>query len=97
MIGAGQIELVLQEARNEVKLAQKMAEWKPWQLLRQDAPPGQWDWPWSVWRVNSIVYLLFLKFLLINLKAQSYNYTDKAAFLLKLFWSPTSLSKVKKS
>ncbi|XP_046853293.1 NADH dehydrogenase [ubiquinone] 1 alpha subcomplex subunit 5-like [Xenia sp. Carnegie-2017] len=44
-IGCGQIEEVIQQAKDELTLAEKMKEWEPWQPLQTEAPPDQWKWP----------------------------------------------------
>ncbi|XP_054751610.2 NADH dehydrogenase [ubiquinone] 1 alpha subcomplex subunit 5-like [Lytechinus pictus] len=44
-LNAGQIEEVVLQAEAELSLARKMADWKAWEPLRGDAPPGQWKWP----------------------------------------------------
>ncbi|KAI8809425.1 ETC complex I subunit conserved region-domain-containing protein [Cladochytrium replicatum] len=43
-IGAGQIEELILQAEDELKLIDKMAEWKPWEPLEVPAPPGQWEY-----------------------------------------------------
>eukprot|EP00729_Bicosta_minor_P014606 gene14606-34239_t len=44
-IGMGQIEQLQHQADCELDLAQKMAEWKPWEALEEAPEPKQWKFP----------------------------------------------------
>ncbi|KAJ3612184.1 hypothetical protein NHX12_020460 [Muraenolepis orangiensis] len=44
-INGGQIEEVIFQAECELALSRKMVQWKPWEPLVEEPPPGQWKWP----------------------------------------------------
>ncbi|KAI8379514.1 ETC complex I subunit conserved region-domain-containing protein [Radiomyces spectabilis] len=44
-IDGGQIEEVILQAEDELKLVGKMEEWKPWEPLETPAPKDQWTYP----------------------------------------------------
>ncbi|KAJ2159517.1 hypothetical protein GGF46_002973 [Coemansia sp. RSA 552] len=44
LIGTGQIEELVGQAEDEMKLISKMAEWKAWEPLEEPAPPRQWEY-----------------------------------------------------
>ncbi|KAF9285500.1 hypothetical protein BGZ72_010687 [Mortierella alpina] len=46
-IDAGQIEEVVVQAVEELKLAGKMLEWKPWEPLETPAPKDQWNYKYN--------------------------------------------------
>ncbi|KAF9930159.1 hypothetical protein FBU30_000827 [Linnemannia zychae] len=46
-LDAGQIEEVVVQAADELKLAGKMLEWKPWEPLETPAPKDQWNYKYN--------------------------------------------------
>ncbi|KAF9098813.1 hypothetical protein BGX29_003548 [Mortierella sp. GBA35] len=46
-LDAGQIEEVVVQAVEELKLAGKMLEWKPWEPLETPAPKDQWTYKYN--------------------------------------------------
>ncbi|XP_061873956.1 NADH dehydrogenase [ubiquinone] 1 alpha subcomplex subunit 5 isoform X2 [Colius striatus] len=44
-LNSGHIEEVIVQAENELSLARKMIQWKPWEPLVEEPPPDQWRWP----------------------------------------------------
>jgi len=43
-IDAGQIEQIITQAEDELRLVPKVEEWKPWEPLQEPPPKGQWDY-----------------------------------------------------
>ncbi|XP_015585007.1 NADH dehydrogenase [ubiquinone] 1 alpha subcomplex subunit 5 [Cephus cinctus] len=44
-IGCGQMEELMIQAENELRLAKNMVQWKPWEQPEMQEPPNQWKWP----------------------------------------------------
>ncbi|KAJ2002915.1 hypothetical protein H4R26_003353 [Coemansia thaxteri] len=44
LINSGQIEELIHQAEDEVRLIEKMAEWKAWEPLEEPIPPRQWEY-----------------------------------------------------
>lgn len=44
-INVGQIEEIIMQAEDELKLVGKIEEWKAWEPLETAAPEGQWVYP----------------------------------------------------
>ncbi|KAI9255775.1 ETC complex I subunit conserved region-domain-containing protein [Phascolomyces articulosus] len=44
LINNGQIEELIIQAEDELKLIAKMEEWKPWEQLEVPIPKGQWQY-----------------------------------------------------
>ncbi|KAJ2726674.1 hypothetical protein GGI07_000397 [Coemansia sp. Benny D115] len=44
LINCGQIEELVDQAQDEIKLISRMAEWKAWEPLEEAAPPRQWEY-----------------------------------------------------
>ncbi|KAM7128357.1 LOW QUALITY PROTEIN: NADH dehydrogenase [ubiquinone] 1 alpha subcomplex subunit 5 [Ciconia maguari] len=44
-LNSGHIEEVIVQAENELSLARKMMQWKPWEPLVEEPPSDQWRWP----------------------------------------------------
>jgi len=44
-IGCGQVEELIQQAKSELELIPKMAEWRAWENNPIPAPNGQWSLP----------------------------------------------------
>ncbi|XP_055664157.1 NADH dehydrogenase [ubiquinone] 1 alpha subcomplex subunit 5 [Falco peregrinus] len=44
-LNSGHIEEVILQAENELSLARKMIQWKPWEPLVEEPPSDQWRWP----------------------------------------------------
>ncbi|KAI6651779.1 NADH dehydrogenase [Oopsacas minuta] len=45
IIKQGQMEELVDKAKRECSLTEKMLVWEPWKPSLGPPPPGQWDWP----------------------------------------------------
>lgn len=44
-LGVKYMEELISQARTELGLIKRMAKWKPWENLVEEAPEDQWKWP----------------------------------------------------
>ncbi|KAG9510564.1 putative NADH dehydrogenase [ubiquinone] 1 alpha subcomplex subunit 5, partial [Fragariocoptes setiger] len=44
-INCGQVEELIEQAKDELSLAKSMAKWRPWRPLDNMPPENQWKWP----------------------------------------------------
>ena len=44
-VQAGLVEEIVKQAQDELSLAKRMLQWRPWEELEDPAPKGQWDRP----------------------------------------------------
>lgn len=45
LIGCGQVEELVDQAKRELSLVGNMEEWRSWEPVIGEPPPGQWEWP----------------------------------------------------
>ncbi len=47
IVGCGQVEELIQQAKTELSLVQRMKTWKPWEPLEEPEPEKQWNYTYK--------------------------------------------------